>query len=322
MSDSRAIPHSFFLLPVVGLMVAAFGAGAAAAAEMVVLDTENSTIRYPAEKEKLARALGEVFESGMKIVADDLGTPQRRVTIYVYATKEDMAEGAVTILGRTPAEARAIARAGMSDRDRDAILVIGSADKWSKDFLRHAVAHEHAHGMTTARFGPALADRVRWTFEGLGEYEGLRALAAHSPASARIYRTARLKSAFKALVMGRLPRLEAIAGRAAWFANINTDIGKWDRQYACAYAAMDYAIRKYGFRKVGAMLTQAGGGVPIGAAMSDVLGVSPLGFEAGFWAWLAAVGFLKLFPLYTAALVAVAASLAAGLLAWRRRRSA
>lgn len=323
MNEFRTGPSAPLRLLLIGLAAAAMGAKPAAAADdLAELRTENATIVYPAEDERFAHKLGQAFEWGLKVVAEDLGRPAHRVTIHVYRTKAEMAEGAVTILGRTPSEAHGIARAGMSDRDRDAILVIGSADRWG-DFLWQAIAHEHAHGMTTERFGPALADKARWMFEGLGEYEGIRALEAKSPEAARDFRTRRLKVAFKALVKGQLPSLDEISDRPTWFVNINTDVGKWDRQYACAYVAMDYLIRTYGFRKVGEVLKEAGAGVPYGTALAQVLGISTLGLEARVLGSLAVTGFFDLYPRYTAALVVAAAALliAAFLLLRVRRRS-
>jgi hypothetical protein len=298
-----------------------FAAKAAAAAEFSQLVTERAVIRYPPEKERFARELGEAFESGLKVVAEDLGYPYNRVTIYVYRTRQEMAEGAVMILGRNRSEAEAIARAGMSDRDRDSILVIGNADTWG-DFLWLAIAHEHAHGMTTERFGSALADSARWIFEGLGEYEGLRALKAKSPEAARAYRTSRQKVAFKALVTGHLPQLKEIAGREVWFNNINADRHKWDRQYACAYVTVDYVIRKYGFQKFSEVLKETGVGVPYGAALMKVLGTSPFGLEVRVLTSLAVTGFFDLYPFYTAMLAAVALAITvATILLVRKRRS-
>ncbi len=295
---------------------AVFGAKAGATAELAELDTEHATIRYPPEKEHLARELGEAFESGSKVVGEDLGYLSNRVTIYVYRMRQEMAEGAVAILGRNRSEAEGIARAGISDRDRDAILVIGSADAWG-DNLWLVIAHEHAHGLTTERFGPALANSARWIFEGLGEYEGLGALETKSPEAARAYRTWRLKVAFKALVTGRLPGLEEIADRAVWFDNINTDFPKWDRQYACAYLTVDYLIRKYGFQKFSEVLKETGGGVPYGTAITQVLGTSPRRLELRIRTSLAATGLFDLYPLYTATLTALVITVILVLLAHR-----
>jgi hypothetical protein len=305
-------------LLLIGLTVASlYGTKAAATAEFSELITEHAAIRYPSEKGRLARELGEAFESGLKVVAEDLGYPSNRVTIYVYRTRREMAEGVITILGRNREEADGIARAGMSDRDRDSILVIDSADAWG-DFLWHVIAHEHAHGMTTERYGSAIADSARWIFEGLGEYEGLRALAAKSPEAARVYRTGRLKVAFKALVTGYLPRLEDISDRETWFNNINTDEHKWDRQYACAYVTVDYIIRKYGFQKFGDILKETGAGVPYGAALLKVLGISPLGLEARVSRSLVVTGLFDLYAFYTALLGAIALAIAMAVKSSRR----
>ena len=168
--------------------------------------------------------------------------------------------------------------------------------------------------MATERLGPALADKARWMFEGLGDYEGTRALSAKSPDAGRDFRRQRLKVAFKALVKGQLPSLDAISDRATWFVNINTDVRKWDRQYACAYVAMDYLIRTYGFSKVGEVLKEAGAGVPYGTALSQVLGISTLGLETRVVGSLAVTGFFDLYPRYTAALAVVAAALLLGAL--------
>ncbi len=301
-------PHLAFSLRLLFLgltITSVFGAKAAAAAEFSELVTEHATIRYPPEKERLARELGAAFESGLKVVADDLGYPPNRATIYVYRTRQEMAEAAIETLGRNRLEADGIARAGMSDRDRDLILVIGNADTWG-DFLGLVIAHEHAHGMTTERFGSAIANSARWIFEGLGEYEGLRALAVKSPEAARAYRTGRLKVAFKALVTGHLPRLEEIADRKAWFNNINADKHKWDRQYACAYVTVDYVIRKYGFQKFSEVLKDTGVGVPYSVALMKALGTSPLGLETQILTSLVVTGFFNLYPFYTAILAALA----------------
>jgi hypothetical protein len=302
-----ATPLVFFLrLLLIGLTIASvFGAKAAAAAEFSEYVTDHAAIRYPPEKEHFARELGEAFEWGLKVVAEDLGYPSNRVTIYVYRTRREMAEGATTILGRNRSEADGIARAGMSDRDRDSILVIGNADTWG-DFLWLVIAHEHAHGMTTERYGSAIADSARWIFEGLGEYEGLRALEAKSLEAARAYRRGRQKVAFKALVTGHLPQLEEIADRETWFNNINADRHKWDRQYACAYVTVDYVIRKYGFQQFGEVLKETGAGVPYGAALMNVLGISPLGLEVRVLISLVVTGIIDLYPFYTATLAAIA----------------
>jgi hypothetical protein len=302
-----ATPLVFSLpLLLIGLTIASlFGVKAAAAAEFSELITEHAAIRYPPEKEHFARELGEAFEWGLKVVAEDLGYPSNRVTIYVYRTRQEMAEGATAILGRNRSEADGIARAGMSDRDRDSILVIGNADTWG-DFLWLVIAHEHAHGMTTERFGSAIADSARWIFEGLGEYEGLRALEAKSPEAARAYQRGRQKVAFKALVTGHLPQLEEIADRETWFNNINTDTHKWDRQYACAYVTVDYVIRNYGFQKFSEILKETGAGVPYGAALMKVLGISPLGLEVRVVISLIVTGFFDLYLFYTAMLAAIA----------------
>jgi hypothetical protein len=305
-------------LLLIGLTIASvFGAKAAAAAELFELVTENATIRYPPEKERFARELGEAFESGLKVVAEDLGYPSNRVTIYVYRTRQEMAEGATMILGRNRSEADGIARAGMSDRDKDTILVFGNADTWG-DILWLAIAHEHAHGMTTERFGPALADSARWIFEGLGEYEGLRALEAKSPEAARAYRTGRLNVAFKALVSGHLPWLEEIADRKAWFNNINADRHKWDRQYACAYVTVDYVIRKYGFHKFREVLQETRAGVPYGTALKKVLDLSPLGLEVRVLTLLVVTGFFDLYLFYTTMLAAVILAMTVGAKSGRR----
>jgi hypothetical protein len=322
-NESRTGPSAPLRLLFIGLAMAAFGPrGTAAADDLAELRTENATIVYPVEDERFAHELGQAFEWGLKVVAEDLGRPAHRVTIHVYRTKAEMADGAVAILGRTRSEAQGIARAGMSDRDRDAILVIASASRWG-DLLWQTIAHEHAHGMTTERFGPALADKARWMFEGLGEYEGTRALEAKSPEAARDFRIRRFKVAFKALVKGQLPSLDEISDRATWFVNINTDVRKWDRQYACAYVAMDYLVRTYGFSKVGEVLKEAGAGVPYGTALAQVLGISTLGLEARVLGSLAVTGFFDLYPRYTAALALLAVTLliTAVLLLRGRRRS-
>ena len=305
-------------LLLIGLISASvFGTRAAAAVEFSEFFTEHAAIRYPPEKEHLARELGEAFEWGRKVVAEDLGYPSNRVTIYVYRTRREMAEGVTAILGRNRSEADGIARAGMSDRDRDSILVIGDADTWG-DFLWLVIAHEHAHGMTTERFGSAIADSARWIFEGLGEYEGLRALEAKSLEAARAYRRGRQKVAFEALVTGHLPQLEEIADRETWFNNINTDKHKWDRQYACAYVTVDYVIRNYGFQKFSEVLKETGAGVPYGAALMKVLDISPLGLEVRVLISLVVTAIFDLYLFYAVMLAAIALAMTVAAISARR----
>lgn len=287
-----------------------------------VLETPDARILYSARNEALAAKTAEIMAFAVRAVGEDLGRPARRVTVYIHDTAEEMVNGLMTTLGFNRVSAETIARVGISMRTRNTLHIHRRAGKWGEMFW-HAVVHEHAHGMVEERYGPDIATKARWIYEGFGDYEANRALRTRLGETEKSYTDRMDRVAFKALVLGKLPRLKDISTSRRWEANIRKGREPWTIQYATAYAAVRYAVERYGLEKMKQVLERTGSGIPYQTAMRNVFDVSVFGFEVRYLTSLFLKGIFGLYVHYTLAL-------AAGLLApagllllvlFRRRRA-
>ena len=267
------------------------------------LTTPHATVYYYPGAEELAETAGQVFEFGYEAVAEDVGYPANPLDIYIYGSAEEMTAALQARPEYGETEVRAIVHVGISPRRNDALHLHPKIRKWGAN-LWYAIIHEHVHGVTEQRFGPALPDSARWVYEGLGEYESFHVIEERLPEYVQRERTKRLKAVFKALVMLEGLSLEMISTEERWSANILRDESLWLLQYATAYAAVDYLVREHGFDRLVSMLEGIGSGLTWPDAMEQAIEMSAPRFEAGFHFSLFLTGVFDLYWHYSAALVA------------------
>lgn len=286
------------------------------------LETPDARIIHSETNTNLAARTAKIVAFAVRRVGENFGPPQHRVTVYIHDSAKDMSEGLMTTLGFDRVSAETIARVGISMRTRDMLHIHRRAGKWGKLFW-HAVVHEHTHGMVEELYGPDIATKARWIYEGLGDYEANRTLRTRFPETEEKYTVWMDRSAFKALILGRLLRLEDISTNLKWDANIRSGRGPWVTQYALANVAVRYAVGKYGLEKIKQVLKRIRSGTPYQDAMRDVLGVSLVWFEVRYLADLFLRGLLEFYVHYTLAVAGGMIALigSVSLVLFRRRRT-
>jgi len=271
---------------------------ASARGQIQILETHDAIIIHSKANAALAIKTAEIMAFAVHAVGEDFGQPQHPVTVYIYETAEEMSDGLVRSLGFDRISADTIARVGISMRSRDTLHIHQRTGGWG-DMFWYAVVHEHAHGMVEDRYGPGIAEKARWIYEGLGDYSANRALYTKFPDAMNKHTERMGRLAFKALVLGNLPRLANISTKQQWEANIRRGREPWNTQYAAAIVAVRYAVGKYGLNKVKDVLDQTGSGTPYQKAIQEVFGVSLLIFEARYMADLFLKGAFDLYARYT-----------------------
>jgi hypothetical protein len=260
------------------------------------LQTPHAIIYFPQDLQPLARTTAEAFEFSYKGVGEYLGMPTRKIRIFIYASPANMIRGLMEIAGYDRLEAETIARVGISPRRSNTLHVHKRAKKWGK-FYWHAIAHEHAHGVTEERYGRDVALSARWLYEGLGDFIAHRTLRNKYPGMELAWDKKRHKTAFKALVTGKLPHFQDISTTSRWLENIRNGTVSWNTQYAKAYTAVAYLVEQYGFERVLAILDSVRMGEPHETAISKVLGISLSSFETEYNLHLLRIGIFDIYPL-------------------------
>jgi hypothetical protein len=286
------------------------------------VETPYAIIFYPLQGESTAKEIASALEFAHHSLADDLGFPTGKVRVYIYSSSEEMVYGLMKILGYDRKEAEVVARVGISAYTKTTMHVHLRTKTWGPT-LWHAVVHEYAHGLAEERYGVTLLSSARWLYEGLGEYEAWRALRLKLKDFEAKWSKARLKLAFKALIFGKLPRLESISTQAQWYENMIAGRQSWDIQYAAAYAAVRYIVDQQGFEMLQRLLEEIKKGSSFRQAVQKSLGISAVRFEFGFRTSLFIKGVLELYAFYTAVLfsiVVLTGIFGARLLRWKHRR--
>jgi hypothetical protein len=216
-----------------------------------------------------------------------------------------MADGLMATLGYSHKAARVIAKVGFSAVTGNTLHIHSRSETWEYLLFWHVIGHEYAHGMTEERYGMVLPDSARWLYEGFAEFEANRILSRKFGAFEEIHARSRFKLAFKALLFFKLFQFKNIVALEDWLANIAHSRERWTIQYAQAYTAVHYLITNYGGDNFTAMLTEIKNGRSAEDAMNKALGLSPLRFEANYYAFILLKGLFDLYLRYTLTLVAL-----------------
>ncbi|MCK5359433.1 MAG: hypothetical protein KAJ95_02340, partial [Gammaproteobacteria bacterium] len=138
-----------------------------------------------------------------------------------------------------------------------------------------------------------------WIEEGLTSYLANEVLADRLGDFEGTFPGRRFKVAFKALVSGRLPKLDEISTRSQWYSHINESREAWDDQYALAYFSVSHLVSNYGFESVLDILSDVGKGLSYKDSLENVTGAVMGDFEHAMRVSLLYTGLFHLHIKYT-----------------------
>jgi hypothetical protein len=238
-----------------------------------VAETEYATVLYESGVDEAnVREIGQMFEVGYRVVAEDLGDANRRPRLYVYLSEQRMYQDLIGRWGYSEWVRRVHTIPRMH---RDYI-------EWIPPQHYHDIAfvtHEYSHRIIEQIAGLNSQVNFKWFDEGLAECEGQRALQLWSPTEAAWRKAASRGSVVAALRSHSLARLGDITTEAQWSAQMEHG---GQSAYAEAWAAMDYLVGQHGIANVKAVLKQVGTGKSFRSAFQDTYGFTIEAFETSF----------------------------------------
>jgi len=258
----------------------------------------------------LAQTIVNAFEIAYIGVGLDLGYPNRKISIYIYDSPEEMVNGLVTILGYDPDYAKLHTRIGATACTKYTMHFLSRVKSWGP-MLWHAVAHEYSHGLVEESYGTNASISMRWLLEGLGDHEAYRTIRTKFPSYMQNWKLQRLMVAFVSHIQGGLPTLTEISTDKEWINNIRTSLDLWDMQYAEAYVAVSYLIQTYGLGKCKSILDFLKKNPSQEEAVRASLGISLGEFEDAFRKHLLRRGFVNFVKSYKLSSVPLAMILTA-----------
>jgi len=275
-----------------------------------LLKSEHATVYHHPNDAPLAQTVVDAFEIAYISVGSDLGYPNRKISIYIYDSPEEMVDGLVTILGYDPDYAKLHTRIGATACTKHTMHFLSRIKSWGP-LLWHAVAHEYSHGLVEESYGTNASTSMRWLLEGLGDHEAYRTIRTKFSSYMQNWKLQRLMVAFVSLIKGGLPTLTEISTDKEWTNNIRTSRDLWDTQYAEAYVAVTYLIQTYGLDKCKSILDFLKKKPSQEEAVRASLGISLGEFEDAFRKHLLRRGFANFVKSYKLSSVPLAMILTA-----------
>ena len=247
------------------------------------------------------RILG-IFEQATQLVSQWLPHSGGKITIYLYGSSDELAQGLRTTLGYNPMEVKAVLRVGISEQSNNTLHLHPKTLGWG-DYLSHAIVDEHTHGVIQNKYGTRPAKSATWIEEGLTSYLAHDVLTDKLKDFEDAFPERQFKVAFKALIFGKLPKLADISTRVQWYSNINESREAWSVQYALAYFGVSYLVANFGFESVLNILSDLKNGISYIDALESETGVSMDDFEHSMRLSLLYNGFFDLYMRYTVLIV-------------------
>lgn len=262
------------------------------------LYAEDTIIFFHSRDEMHARRVLEIFEEAKLLVAERLPHSESKVKLYLYGSSDEMAQGLAAILGYNPVEIKAVMKAGMSEQSKNTLHLHPKTAHWGS-FLTHAIVDEHTHGVLQEKYGTGSSISATWIEEGLTSYLANEVLAGQLEDYEGTFPERRFKVAFKALVSGKLPKLDEISTRSQWYNRINESHEAWNNQYALAYFSVSHLVRNYGFDSVLQIISDVGKGLSYKDSLEDITGADLSDFEQAMRFSLLYTGIFHLHMKYT-----------------------
>jgi hypothetical protein len=258
----------------------------------------SANIFFHQRDEMHARRILEILEEAKQLVANRLPNSDSKVKVYLYGSSDEMARGLATILGYSPMEINAVIKVGISEQNNNTLHLHPKTAYWGS-FLPHAIVDEHIHGVLREKYGTGSSISATWIEEGLTSYLANEVLIDKPGDFEGTFPERRFKVAFKALISGKLPKLDEISTRSQWYSRINESREAWDNQYALAYFSVSYLVSNYGIDSVLEILSDVGKGLSYKASLEDVTGATLNDFEHAVRVSLLYTGLFHLHRKYT-----------------------
>lgn len=268
------------------------------------IDGDNASIFFNSDNEMHAKRILEIFSTATLLVAKRLPNFNSKVNLYLYDSGDGMAQGVRNILGYTPEEVNAVVKVGITEQSNNTLHLHPKTAKWGSR-LTHAIVDEHIHGVLQEKYGTGPSTSATWVEEGLTSYLAHEVLADKPVDYENKYPERRFKVAFKALVLGKLPKLDEISTRRQWYGNINESHEAWDNQYALAYFSVSHLVDNYGFESVLDILAGVATGQSCEDALEKITGTTLVDFERTMRLSLTYIGFFQLYLKYTVFILAI-----------------
>jgi len=258
----------------------------------------SASIFFHSRDEMHARRILEILEEAKQLVAERLPNSDSKVKVYLYGSSDEMAQGLATILEYNPMEINAVIKVGISEQSNNTLHLHPKTAYWGS-FLTHAIVDEHTHGVLREKYGTGSSISATWIEEGLTSYLANEVLADKLGDYEGTFPERRFKVAFKALVSGKLPKLDEISTRSQWYSHINESHEAWNNQYALAYFSVSHLVSNYGFDSVLEILSDVGKGLSYKDSLEDVTGAALGDFERAMRVSLLYTGLFHLHIKYT-----------------------
>jgi hypothetical protein len=281
-------------------------------------ESASTIVHYWPGDEGLAHRISEILDYARDAIGARYGRVPGKVAAYIYNSNEAMADGVRRLLNYREDEAAAVVHVGITQVENATLHMHRRLANWG-DGLWHAGVDEYVQGVTASMFGMAPARSATWLDEGLSSYLAYQALKERLPSFEAQFYVSTRKYAFKALVLGRLPRLAGISDRTLWFANITKSRNAWQSEYAKADVSVFYIIDNYGLPLLLDMLGDVRDGLHYTSAITKRLGVSPEGLEADIHRSLFLNGVFDLYWHYTAGVTVLGVVILTMVVRMRRR---
>lgn len=268
------------------------------------LDGASASIFFHSRDKYHATRILEIFNKAILLVAKRIPNSNSRVKVYLYGSSDEMAQGVKTVLRYNPMETKAVIKVGITEQRNNTLHLHPKTANWGSR-LTHAIVDEHIHGVIQEKFGISPSAFATWVEEGLTSYLAHEVLADELSDFEDTYPERRFKVAFKALVFGKLPRLDEISTRSQWYSNINESHESWDNQYALAYFSISHLVNNYGFDSVIDILSYVSVGLSCNDSLEKVTGTAFDDFEHSMRVALLYKGFIHLYIKYVILILAI-----------------
>ena len=264
----------------------------------------SASVFFHSKDEMHATRILKIFNEAKQLVAKRLPNSNSKVKVYLYGSSDEMAQGVKTILRYNPMEIKAVIKVGITEQRNNTLHLHPKTAKWGSR-LTHAIVDEHIHGVLQEKYGTGPSTSAIWIEEGLTSYLAHEVLAGKLVDYEDAYPERRFKVAFKALVLGKLPKLDEVSTRSQWYSNINESHESWNNQYALAYFSVSHLVSNYGFESVLDVLSDVAKGLSYKDSMENVTGTAFDDFEHTMRVSLLYTGIFHLYIKYTVFILAI-----------------